>query len=477
MGILMRSLAINSYPANAFEQPICHLVYQTALSLQGLGEVVCLPSVNDRLIKTGNWKHIEKEMHPSSWETWTTHADRSFVDSGTRTAVWILEHLLKLYGKREMAFLGEQMTAGDVESPDKAAEVMAGLQALFHGSNGSASVPLFDFRSRAAKPEDTLLGNRYLCRGGGMLFVGPSGMGKSSASVQQDIQWSLGRPSFGIAPAKPLKILTIQAEDDDGDIHEMVAGVCAFLKISEEEAQEARERCIYVPHKSTTGARFLSFLRRQLEKHRPDLLRINPLQAYLGGDIKNPEKTADFLRTGINPLLEEFNCAVIIVHHTPKTNFRDTEEWKTSDWMYAGAGSADITNWARAILIADPTDSAHVFEWIAAKRGRRIGWADESGAPVIKRHFSHSTNGGIHWDDSLERDIPAPKKKGGSKVKHTEAQILEHMSLIEARTVGAIRRATMENTGMSKATFFDLWGPLKESGKVIVMPEGCRKII
>ena len=120
-------------------------------------------------------------------------------------------------------------------------------------------------------------------------------------------------------------------------------------------------------------------------------------------------------------MLEEFNCAAIIVHHTPKTNFRDTEEWKASDWMYPGAGSADITNWARAILIADPTDDPNVFAWIAAKRGKRIGWSDRQGNPTTTRHFSHSSASGIHWDDTEPIDIPEKKVKTTRKVNINEA--------------------------------------------------------
>ena len=65
-----------------------------------------------------------------------------------------------------------------------------------------------------------------------MLFVGPSGIGKTSASVQQDLLWSVGLPAFGIAPARPLKILTIQAEDDDGDLSEIVSGIKSSLKFA-----------------------------------------------------------------------------------------------------------------------------------------------------------------------------------------------------------------------------------------------------
>ena len=463
-------------PPEAFHDPVYRVVYCAATEITAKGQPAYIASVNNWLQSSGGWREISKALHPSSWECWSNSPDESCAFMPPGILEDCFERIHQCYITREEARICSEVTQG-IRTLSDVTDDIARLLDARRGNSGPKSALLLDYFGKLPDPADTLLGHRYLCRGGGMLFVGPSGMGKSSASVQQDIQWSLGRPSFGIAPARPLKILTIQAEDDAGDIGEMVSGVCKFLDLTPQEIAEARERCVYVPHKSSTGQAFIAFVRSQLRKHRPDLLRINPLQAYLGGDIKNPEKTAEFLRTGINPLLEEFNCGVIIVHHTPKTNFRDTEEWKTSDWMYAGAGSADITNWARAILIADPTENPHVFEWIAAKRGRRIGWAQDNGEFTIKRHFSHSSNGGIHWDDTHESEIPVPKKKGGSKKQYAETHILDQMHLVDARKVTEIRRRVMDNTGMSKATFFALWEALQKSEKLIETPEGWRKII
>ena len=160
--------------------------------------------------------------------------------------------------------------------------------------------PLIDFGDTPPDPGKTLVGNRFLCREGGMLFVGPSGIGKTSAGVQQDLLWSIGLPAFGIVPAGPLKILTIQAEDDDGDLSEIVSGVRTGLQLSPEQCQQSRENCLYVTEKTHTGPEFLAkVVSPLLEKHRPELLRINPLQAYLGGDIKDPTVTAAFLRNAL----------------------------------------------------------------------------------------------------------------------------------------------------------------------------------
>jgi AAA domain len=285
-----------------------------------------------------------------------------------------------------------------------------------------AARPLIDFANIPPDPQKTLLGNRFLCREGGMLFVGPSGIGKTSASVQQDLLWSTGEPAFGIVPARPMKILTIQAEDDDGDLSEIVSGIKSSLKFTPEQIRQSRENCVYVTHKSLTGWEFLEqVVKLQLEERKPDILRINPLQAYLGGDIKNPEVTARFLRNSLNPLLAQYQCAAIIVHHTPKTNFRDTKEWKANDWMYAGAGSADITNWCRAVLIIDPTDDPRIFRFIAAKRASRIGWQNElTGEREFIRHFGHANNGSIFWREALEDEV----KQAGKAQKQAKDLLL-----------------------------------------------------
>ncbi len=262
---------------------------------------------------------------------------------------------------------------------------------------------LMDISAGEPDPRKTVLGERFLCIGGGGLFVGPSGIGKSSASVQQDILWSLGREAFGIRPARPLRILTIQAENDAEDLAEMRDGVCRGLGLSAADRAEVRERVFYETEQARTGAEFLAYADKRLALAQFDLLRIDPFLAYLGADVNDTERTAAFLRSGLNPILTRRAVACILNHHTPKVTNRDTSGWRGSDWMYAGAGSADVTNWCRAALVIDPTHAEHVFKFIAAKRGKRIGWTDESGARVTVRYFCHASDG-LYWRDADAAD-------------------------------------------------------------------------
>jgi hypothetical protein len=283
--------------------------------------------------------------------------------------------------------------------------------------------PLMHINSGEPDPQNTVLGDRFLCVRGSLLFVGPSGIGKSSASVQQDILWSLGRPAFGIRPQRPLRILTIQAENDPEDLAEMREGVCRGMGLSAEDRAAVSERVFYETECGRTGLAFLAFIDERLSLGSFDLLRLDPFLAYLGADVNHAEKTADFLRSGLNPLLAKHGVACILNHHTPKVTNRDTSNWRGTDWMYAGAGSADVTNWARAILVIDPTHAAHVFKFIAAKRSGRIGWVDEAGEKQFARHYCHAADG-LHWREATDADVDAVEvaaaaKKAGKRNKTT----------------------------------------------------------
>jgi hypothetical protein len=241
-------------------------------------------------------------------------------------------------------------------------------------------------------PAQTLLGNRYLCRTGGMFIAAPSGMGKSTLSLQMAVLWCCGLVAFGVKPSKALRILIVQSEDDQGDCTEMTQ-VINHLKLSGEQKLLVEEKTKLIRCNDLVGYRLIQALEAELMQAngecKPfDLVIINPYGVFLGADAKDVDACTQFLNTWINPLLSKFAIGVILIHHTPKTNFRDTTDWKPSDWMYSGAGASVMTNWARAYLAIDPCGSHDVYKFIAAKRGKRIGWGNR--VPVYETFWAHS---------------------------------------------------------------------------------------
>lgn len=269
--------------------------------------------------------------------------------------------------------------------------------------------PLGDLQRHLQNDPDELLKDRYLCKGGGLLLVGPTGIGKSSLGMQCMLSWALGAPAFDIRPARPLKSLLIQAENDDGDLAEMRDGVIAGLGFNDHDAEEATDR-IYVCREDAkvSGRFFEETVRPLLEEHRPDLLWIDPALAYLGGETNSQKDVGGFLRNHLNPLLREFECGAVIIHHSNKpSNGVEKATWSGSDFAYLGSGSAEWANWSRAVMALRNIGSDTVFELKAGKRGWRLGWKNPDGVTRTTSQFiAHARGDGeIYWRPATTDEV------------------------------------------------------------------------
>jgi hypothetical protein len=254
---------------------------------------------------------------------------------------------------------------------------------------------LVDLVAPCADDPNTLLGNRFLCCGGGLLFVGSSGIGKSTAVIQMGISWAIGRPCFGITPAKSLKMLYVQAENDEGDLSEMRDGVLEhFNEVESDEQAKLQENFVCVFESCRTGVELLSTLDVLLENHSPDLLILDPALSYIGGDANQQETVGGFLRNLLNPLLQRHKCGALIVHHTNKPNAeRDGRKKVANDFAYAGTGSAEWANWARAVLVLTAKDDDGLRELRIGKRFR-LNWRDINGKRTVVKLLRQNTEGG-----------------------------------------------------------------------------------
>lgn len=240
---------------------------------------------------------------------------------------------------------------------------------------------------------------RWICRGSGVFVVAPSGAGKSTWAATQSFLWALGRESLGLRPAAPLKSLVFQAEDDDGDLADMAAGVLGGMQCSKEERGIIRDSVRVVTERSMTGVRFLEqVVAPLLAVEKPDLLWLNPLSAYFGDDLNDQRAVARFFRNTLNPILAAYRCTAFTVHHIPKPN-QERANWSGSELSYAGAGSADLSNWAREVIVLRETVPG-LFEMVLTKRWRKVGWTDADGKPTQTRLIAHGRNGNQVWRDA-----------------------------------------------------------------------------
>ena len=319
----------------------------------------------------------------------------------------------------------------------------------------------------------TLLGNRYLCRGGGMFIVAPSGLGKSTLSIQLAILWCCGLVAFGIKPRKALRILIVQSEDDEGDCTEM-AQMMNHLGLGEKQKEYVEGNSELIRCNDLVGFKFIEALRERLQKAKDDgqpfdLVIINPYSVYLGADVKDTEVCTKFLNQWLNPILTEFDIAAILIHHTAKTNFQNTDKYNIWDWMYHGAGCACITNWARAILAIKPeTEDLQIYRFIAAKRGSRIGEDWEGG---FEHYFAWSSIPGVlRWEEaSAEQIARATAGRNGQKTINSD-KVLDQVPLIEPELKTTVIEKIQAVCGVGKTPAREALNKLIVSGAIVDVP-------
>lgn len=267
---------------------------------------------------------------------------------------------------------------------------------------------------------NNLLGQRWLCRGGSCLFVGQSGIGKSSLAMQMAVSWALGKEVFGIKPVKPLKSLLIQAENDFGDVSEMLRGTLGGLgiKTPQEATSALQDRFAIVAESVQTGEEFANAVRLLVAKHKPDLVWLDPLLSFIGDDISKQDVCSYFLRNLLNPIAHETGVVWMMMHHTPKpsTDPKSKSGWNATDHSYAGTGSSELTNWARAVCVLQSTKDEGRFVLRLAKRANRASATDVEGGRTNLIHLKHA-EGSILWEQTAAPFVAEPKPKQKAKAK------------------------------------------------------------
>lgn len=268
---------------------------------------------------------------------------------------------------------------------------------------------LRDLRRHEGVDPAELIRHRFLCRGASVLFAGPTGVGKSSLTMQLGISFSAGVPCFGLEPTNSMKVLIVQAENDEGDMVEMRDGVLNGISLTDAQKEIALTRVLVVHEDSKTGPQFTAILDKLLEEHHPDIVFVDPAFSYLGGDASSQKEVTPFLRNLLNPLIHRHNVGLWLNHHTNKpAPAKDKKAPPVDLGAYLGAGSAEWCNWARAVVALQPVPKTRIYRLSAPKRGGRLRWRDDDDQPMYHRFIAHAREPGvICWRDAEPTEIPA----------------------------------------------------------------------
>jgi hypothetical protein len=238
--------------------------------------------------------------------------------------------------------------------------------------------------------EHVLLGNGWLRRGDAATLISSAGAGKSTGITQAAICWSLGLPYFGIAPARPLRVLLFSGEDDAVTIGQCREGLIDHAKEitgrnitrSELETLSAMLRTDF--SREHVGKAFHQRLDALLTAEPADLVLINPLLSYIGGEIVS--EVSEWFRVGLLPLLQKHEVGAIVASHT---NRMARDSWENTDDVYSGIGGGEMANIPRAVLTLRPTKSEGL--WVL-RVGKRVttGWTDTAGQFSTSYHVRRS---------------------------------------------------------------------------------------
>ena len=317
--------------------------------------------------------------------------------------------------------------------------------------------PLFCLRGSAANPDAELLQNRYLCRGGSLLLVGNTGIGKSSLNMQMMMRFAQGVEAFGIQPARPLKSLLIQGENDEADMVEMRDSVVRSLQLNDEQtAAINRNVLVCTEHDRVDDCFVAEVVEPLLAAHKPDLLWIDPVFQYLDGDSNQQQVVGSLLRGQVAPLIKRHNCAVVLIHHTGKPLKGAKRTSNPSLSAYDAAGSAEFSNWPRAVLSLQTTTQTGRYRLVAGKRGGRLGWRmPDRCTRTYEKLLQHSTEPGtIFWSEVVEAATPNTadnNQTGGCNAGEADEREAHNKVLARVPAEGIERKALKKLTNEQTA--------------------------
>lgn len=301
-----------------------------------------------------------------------------------------------------------ELSADPATDPDTLLAYTEGsLKAVQGRATGSATPVKMDADSllafdRANDP-NTVLGNRWLCKGGSALIVSQAGVGKSSLMMQAAVNWAVGgrKDFFGIRAKRPLRVVIVQAENDFGDVAEAYQDVVSGADLWPDERFTLNENLAIFRDTQSVGDAFPGMLRQLITTHRADLVFVDPLLSFAGIDIADQAQASQFLRHDLNRVLVDTQAVLIAMHHTTKPRAAKDKEGQTvADLAYSGAGSSEFVNYFRevAVLVRQQGEEP-IFKFGLTKRRGRAGLKDFAGDFAGEISIRHSRKKGeIRWE-------------------------------------------------------------------------------
>lgn len=269
---------------------------------------------------------------------------------------------------------------------------------------------------------DALFEDRWLSKGGSLMLASGAGVGKSTLLTQMVIGWANPHRRdihLGMKPLKPLKSAVLQVENDAGDVSEAFKGAVKGFKLNDEERESVKENVSFHRIVAVTSTEFLNELESFVALRKPDVVVLDPLSAFIDGDIMDASAVKDYLYLRLASIQARTGVLVVLVHHTgkPPKAQESSVEVSPTDLMYNALGSSLIQNYCRDVLmarrIAREENETAVFALSSCKRRRKAGfmtYTDDHLAnpakPTDTIYMQHAEDGHARWLQCAKPEEP-----------------------------------------------------------------------
>ncbi|OVE75999.1 hypothetical protein BVX97_02660 [bacterium E08(2017)] len=239
-----------------------------------------------------------------------------------------------------------------------------------------------------SNPQDYIAGDGFLRRGATCGLTGGTGMGKSVLVAQIAVSVASGNDILDcISVPHPRKVLVIQAENDEDTLKRDYISVADNMSADYELVED---NLALVNVFGVSGAEFAEVLEGAVREEKPDLIIIDPYQAYIGGtDINTTQSFLSWIEP-VDRIVKEYCCALLLVAHTPKP--KDRSDWNALQGVYMAAGTSAFANYLRTsceLLTAGQETSR--FKLTFSKNPQRTGLRDEQFGGVLRElYIQHS---------------------------------------------------------------------------------------
>jgi len=265
-------------------------------------------------------------------------------------------------------------------------------------------------------PEGHIIaGKGWLRRGAGCLLTGGTSLGKSILASQIAVSIASGKNILGcIAVPAPMRVTYLQAENDEETLQRDILSIVKHIGADTEFVQEN----LVIHHLyGLSGSTLDSWIENQIIKQRTDLLILDPYQDFIPSGMNiNDAGTFLAFNFNLNRIIQEHNCAFLLITHTPKP--RDRDNWTARESVYMAVGSQAIAAWARTSAeITGFKDDDSKYRLRFGKNAERTGLVSDSGGLVRDLMIQHSPS--MHepyWQVSDDQTEPSTTTEMGKKV-------------------------------------------------------------